>query len=178
MKENVMSSFVMPILVLTVICLVVSSALAFMNNATKPVIAEAAASRTEVAMISKIPEATGFELIDTKSYDGLPATIRAVYRTTNDVGYVIIAAANGFSGDITIMCAFEPGGDIISVSTLSHTETKGIGTIIEQPSFLDTFKGKDSGLEGVDTVTGATISTRAFIRAINDMLAAFEIIGR
>ena len=168
----------MPILVLTVICLVVSSALAYMNNITKPVIAEAAASRTEVAMISKIPEATGFELIDTDAYDGLPTTLRDAYRTTNEVGYVFIAVVSGFSGDITIMCAFDPGGDIISVSTLSHTETKGIGTILEQPVFLDTFKGKDSGLDGVDTVTGATISTRAFIRAIRDMLEAFEIIVR
>jgi len=168
----------MPILVLTVICLIISSALALMNNATEPVIAEAAALRTEEAMISNIPDATGFELIDIDSYDGLPATIRAVYRTSNDVGYIFIAAAGGFSGDITIMCAIDPDGNIISVSTLSHTETKGIGTVIEQPSFLDTFKGKDSGLEGVDTVTGATISTRPFIRAVRDMLEAFEIIGR
>jgi len=149
-----------------------------MNNITKPVIAEAAASRTEVAMISKIPEATGFELLDTDSYDGLPETVRDVYRTTNDIGYIIIAAVSGFSGDITIMCAIDNNGKIISVSTLSHTETKGIGTVIEQPSFLDTFKGKDSGLDGVDTVTGATISTRPFIRAVRDMLEAFEIIRR
>jgi len=164
----------MPLLVLTVICLVVSGALAFMNNVTHPVITLAAAERAEAAMNAKIPDATGFEKIEFIDGDGIPETIVEIYSTTNGVGHVLIAAVNGFSGDITIICGVDPDGRLIGASTLSHTETKGIGTILEMPVFLDTFKGKDSGLEGVDTVTGATISTRAFIRAINDVFDAYE----
>jgi len=166
----------MPILVLTLICIVVSGALALMNNATSPLITTAAAGRAEEAMNANIPNATGFERIETGSVNGFPASVREVYKTTNDVGYIFIVVQNGFSGDITIICGIDPEGRIIGVSTLSHTETKGIGTIIEQASFLDTFIDKDNKLEGVDTVTGATISTRAFIKAVKDVHEAFELV--
>jgi len=170
-------TYVMPLLVLTLICLVVSTALAFMNSVTEPVISAAAAERAFEIMNQKIPEAAGFEPVDTSSFEGIPSSINEIYKTTNDVGYILIAAVNGFSGDITVICAVNANGTIMSTSTLSHTETKGIGTIIEQESFLAPFAGADKKLEGIDTVTGATISTRAFIHAIDDILTAFEIVG-
>jgi len=171
-------TYVMPLLVLTIICLVVSGALAFMDSITSPVISAAAAERAQVVMIKKIPDATGFELIDLSSVSGdLPASIKEIYRTTNGIGYILIAAVNGFSGDITVICAIDPEGRIISCSTLSHTETKGIGTILEQESFLDPFMGLDINLEGIDTVTGATISTRAYIHAIDDIFSAFHLVN-
>ena len=169
-------TYVMPLLVLTVICLVVSGALAVMNSITLPVVTSAAAERAEEEMYRKIPEATGFEQIELETIEGLPDTIKEAYKTTNNVGYIFIAAIHGFSGDITIICSLDEEGTIIATSTLSHTETKGIGTIIEQKSFLNTFKGKDNRLEGVDTVAGATISTRAYIHAIRDIIEAFYII--
>ena len=169
-------TYVMPLLVLTLICLAVSTALAFMNRATEPLIVSAATERAFEIMNVKIPDATGFEPVEFHDLDGMPASIREIYKTSNDVGYILIAAVNGFSGDITVICAVRNDGTIISTSTLSHTETKGIGTIIEQESFLSPFQDADRSLEGIDTVTGATISTRAFIHAIDDILTAFEIV--
>jgi len=168
-----MKDFVAPILVLSLICLVISGALAMMDSVTSPMIGAAAAERTELAMASIIPEATGFERLDN---EGFPRVIKEVYRTENNVGYIFIVAVNGFSGDIRIICGVDPGGSIISTSTLQHTETKGIGTILDEPAFLGQFDGKDSRLEGVSTVTGATISTKAFIGAINEVFAAFETV--
>ena len=166
---NVKRTFVLPLVVLTSICLIVSAALAYMNMITSPVISTAAAERAQVTMSEKMPDATGFQTIELSELSGhadIPASIREAYKTSNDIGYILIAAVNGFSGDITIICAIDNGGKIISTATLSHTETKGIGTILEEDSFLDTFTGIDDKLEGVDTVTGATISTRAFIHGI------------
>ena len=171
-------TYVMPLLVLTVICLVVSAALAYMNSITSPIVAAAAAERAESSMYAKMPDATGFESIAPSSIEGnMPSTVREIYRTTNGIGYIFIAVTNGFSGDITIICAVDPSGKIIACSTLSHTETRGIGTIIEQESFLSPFAGKDSNLTGIDTVTGATISTRAFIGAIDDVFKAFDLVN-
>ena len=171
-------TYVMPLLVLTVICIVVSAALALMNSVTHPIIASAENERAEAAMSKKLPAATGFEQISTESFDNMPSAVSEIYRATNDVGYIFIAVVGGFSGDITVICAIDTDGNIIATSTLSHTETQGIGTIIEQASFLDTFTGTDHRLEGIDTVTGATISTRAYINAITDILNAYEIIRK
>jgi len=164
----------MPLLVLTMICLVVSTALALVNSITYPIISAAAVERAEASMIEKIPHAAGFEMIEFDHDDGIPSTIREIYRTTNDVGYIFIAAVSGFSGDIVVICGIDPDGLIIASSTLSHTETQGIGTILEKESFLEPFEGLDNRLDGIDTVTGATISTRAYIQAINDIFIAFE----
>jgi len=168
----------MPLLVLFTICLIVSAALAFMNSITAPIVTAAAAERAQEAMIKLIPAATGFDPVDLNDIsDDMPESIREIYRTTNGIGYVFIAAVNGFSGDITVICALDPQGKIISCSTLSHTETKGIGTILEQRSFLDPFSGLDKNLTGIDTVAGATISTRAYIHAIEDIFTAFRLIS-
>ena len=169
----------MPLLVLFVICFVVSGALAYMNSITSPIVAAAAAERAQSSMMRKIPAASGFELIGLNNISGdMPVSIREIYKTTNDIGYIFIAAVNGFSGDITVICAIDPQGRIISCSTLSHTETRGIGTILDQESFLGPFSGLDDNLEGIDTVAGATISTRAYIHAIRDIFTAFHFITR
>ena len=170
-------TYVMPLLVLTVICLVVSGALAFMNSVTYPIITVAAEERALIAMADIIPEATGFEPVYMGDFSGIPASVKDIYKAVNDVGYVIIAAVNGFSGDITIICGVDSEGRIIACSTLSHTETKGIGTIIEQESFLGAFRGLDIERDRVDTVAGATISTRAFIHGIEDIIKAFRVVS-
>ena len=175
--------FIIPVLVLTIICLVVGVALALMNDATAPIITAASLERRDAAMLQKIPQADGFEILYTQGADStelsgqtLPDSIREIYSTTNNVGYIFIAAMPGYSGNITVITAIDPNGQIIQTSTLSHTETQGIGTIIETPSFLDKFIGRDSRLEGVDTVAGATVTTRAYIRAIEDIMIAFDML--
>lgn len=166
--------YIKPLIVLTAIALVFSGALAFVNSMTAPVIEAAGEERTFESMYGIIPEATGFVPIDFAQ--NMNDSIKEAYRTENGVGYIFIAAAKGYSGDITVMCAIGDDGKIIAAQALSHTETQGIGTVVDQESFLAPFAGADSHLTGIDTVTGATISTRAFIRAIDDIFAAYDSI--
>jgi len=165
--------FVLPILVLTLICLFISAALAITNNFTGPVIAKAAADRAEAARSEVIPEADSFELLQV---EGLPQTVREVYKTTNNAGYVFMLTVSGYGGDINIICGIAPDGTIISAKTLAHTETKGMGSKITEEPFAGQFPGKDASLEGVDAISGATISSRAYINAVKDAFAAYEIV--
>ncbi len=163
--------FVLPILVLTVICLVITAALAITDSFTGPVIAEAAARRAEEARNAIIPEAEGFEEL---TLDGLPAAVTEVYRATNGVGYVIALTTAGYGGDMKLLCGIDPDGFLIACRTLEQSETKGIGT-----KAIDTLErvlpGSDAALEGVDAVSGATITSRAYINAVKDAYSAFEI---
>ena len=162
-----------PILVLTLICLVISGALAFTNSVTEPVISGAAAEREEEARYEMIPEAENFEIL---VFEGLPASIRNVYRSTNNVGYVFMITTSGYGGDIKIMCGIAPDGRLIGSRAIEQTETKGLGARIAEAPFASQFDGKDSKLEGVVAITGATISSTAYINAIKDAFAAYEII--
>jgi electron transport complex protein RnfG len=165
--------FVMPIVILTAICLFISAALAITNYFTEPIIVKAAAERAEAARNEAIPEAEGFELI---ALDGAPATIKEVYKTTNDVGYIFMITTAGYGGEMKLICAIDNDGNIITCKVLAQSETKGLGSRITEEAFAGQFPGKNSALEGVSTLTGATISSKAYVNAVKDAFAAFELV--
>ena len=167
------NDFIKPIVVLSLICLIISGALAFTDSVTSPVIIEAAAKREEDAREEIIPDATGFEPIEV---DGLPETVSGVYKSKNDVGYVFVLVTKGYGGDMTLLCGIKPDGTVIRCTTLEQSETKGMGSRVTERQFEDQFIGADANLQGVDTISGATISSKAYIAAIKDALAAFNLI--
>ena len=167
------NDFIKPVLSLTLICLVISGALAITNSVTEPVIAGAAAIRTEAAMQDAVPGATDFEAV---TADGLPDSVKEAYRSLNDVGYVFIIETGGYGGDILLICGIGPEGKVLRCTTLEHSETKGLGSRITEAQFEQQFSGMDSRLEGVEAITGATISSSAYIGAVRDALNAYSVI--
>jgi len=95
-------------------------------------------------------------------------------------GVAIEATADGFGGPIRIMVGFAPDGTILGYEVLEQQETPGLGT-----HMVDWFKSADkpgSNIIGrqmtdklkvskdggdVDAITAATISSRAFLKAVN-----------
>jgi len=164
---------IMPIVVLTLICLFIAAALAVTNSFTAPVITTAATERAALARLEIIPDAAGFEPL---SRDGLPATVGEAYRATNGVGYVFLVTVSGYGGDIEIICGVAEDGRIISTRVLRHNETKGIGAkVAEEQAFGNQFAGMSGDMQDVSAISGATISSKAYVEAIRDALTAFEI---
>lgn len=170
--SNVGKDFVKPILVLTLICLVISAALAFTNAKTAPLILQAEKEKAEAAQKEVLPEADSFTLME---LEGLPATVTAIYKANNDAGYVFMLTTKGYGGDIKLICGIDKDGKITDTNTLAQSETKGLGTKITQPEFRAQFNGKDSSLEGVKTISGATVSSKPYINAIKDAFTAYEM---
>lgn len=165
--------FIAPILVLTLICLAVSGALVVGNTITQPMIAKASLERAEKARKEIIPSADGFVPLDVKD---LPKTITEVYRTTNHTGFIFMIATPGYGGDITLICGIDLSGRILKSVTLAHSETKGLGTLVFDKE--NEYEGKDQNLEGIDAVTGATITSVAYQKGIRDAFEAFDRIMR
>ena len=80
-----MKDFLKPVLVLTLICLVISAALAFTNEKTAPVIEQAAQAKADAARKEVLPKADEFTKLE---LSGLPSTVTAVYKANNGAGYV------------------------------------------------------------------------------------------
>ena len=167
MNKDIMT----PILVLTLVCLLMSGALAAGYALTGPVIEKAAAERTEAAVRGVMPDADGFKLIEA---EGLPGTVETVYKTTNNAGYVFIVTASGYGGDIRIICGVDTDGKITKCAALSHSETKGLGTLVIDREH--NYSGKDKNLTGIDAVSGATITSNAYKNGVLDVFKAYEII--
>ena len=102
-------------------------------------------------------------------------------------GTAIEATVDGFGGPIRVMVGFDAEGNILGYEILEHQETPGLGSHIEH-WFKNADKpaqniigrkatgkfavSKDGG--DVDAITAATISSRAFLKAINQAYAEFK----
>ena len=164
--------FVMPILVLSLICLFVSTVLAVGNTVTGPVIEAAAAERALQRMMVILPEAEDFELVER---EGLPAAITSVHRTTNNVGYIFVITTTGFGGQMRILCAIDPDGIIIRTMVLSNLETRSFSAPVFA-LFNDKSVGNDRSLAGIDAVSGSTITFTAYRNSILTAFEAFDMV--
>ena len=152
-----------PIVVLCVICIVITGALAATNSATAPVIAEATRLAQEQARTELLPEADGFEKVEGVAVEN----VSDVYAATNGTGYVITSTAKGYGGTMTVMTAFGPDGTIKQLKVTESAETRGIGSNVStKKDYWDKYAGLDGTKElvlntDVDAYSGATISSRA-----------------
>ena len=174
MKSSVKADFVMPILVLMLICLVMSGLLAGTNFITADIIANGDAQRAEQARIDALPAADGFNKLEVAIPEG--SAVTEVYEATNGAGYVFMTATTGYGakGSLQIICSIDADGKIVKTAVLAHDETPGLGTKVGEAAFADQFVGKDASLAGVDTISGATISSGAYKNAIADVFAVYD----
>ena len=175
-KSNVVSDFVAPIGVLTAICLVMTLLLAVTNHITAPIIAATQARLAEEARLEVLPAADSFEKIAVDIPEGNQVT--EAYKAANGAGYVFMLTAEGYGGKGTLVMSVGIDGDgrIVETKVISNKETPGMGSKVTGDDFKGQFPGKDSSLEGVDTITGATFSSNFYIRAVRDAFAVYELV--
>lgn len=173
---SIWKQYLKPVAVLLAICFVVGAVLAVVNQYTAPLIAaneEAAANETYFAVL---PEADSFTELDC-DIDGVTVVLQA----DNGAGYVITAEAQGYGGEVPAAVSFDNDGNIIAVIMMSNDETAGLGQKVTEESFYSQFAGlpaEELTIDDIDAVTGATISSKAAVKAINLAIQAYwEIIG-
>ena len=168
MKEK--KDIVKSIVVLFVICLVVSAALAVVNSFTAPVSAANATERENEARRAVIPDAAEFKAVDAALPDGVVSAYEGVDAGGATLGYV-------FTGTISVMCAIGTDGAILRVSTLDvSSETKTLGGKTANLEYTDQYTGQDETLAGVNAISGATITSTAYRGCVETAFAAFETI--
>jgi electron transport complex protein RnfG len=103
-----------------------------------------------------------------------------------DLGAAVESTTMGFGGDLKVMVGFAPEGTILGYTLLAHTETPGLGAKADK-WFQKGEKGdiigknpqepltvsKDGGQ--VDAITASTITSRAFLLAVNNAYNAYKV---
>lgn len=167
-----MKDIIKPIAVLAAICLVVTALLAFVNNVTSPIIQKAAAEKAAAARSEVLAEAGGrFDTLSDEELEklGTPSEVKEISKAQNGAGYVFTVVVKGYGGDIELMLGIRSDGSLEKIYTLSHSETSGIGSrVVDNKSgYADKYVGKtEESYAGVDTISGATISSKAYKKAI------------
>lgn len=190
MKKSRVKEILIPTISLFVICLCVTALLAVTNAVTKDAIAQqqeltAAASRQSVC-----PDAVDFEKAE---YDvqGVEC-YKALDESGNVIGYAISSASRGYGGDVKVMTGINASdGSVIAINVYDNSgETPGLGVNTSGEKFTSQFAGlssgtgvtvdKDAGKNPdsvpVDSVTGATISSRAVVDAVNQAFDAYNAV--
>ena len=176
------------LLALFVITAVSGGVLGLVYSFTKDAIAEVDLKKNQAAIQAVLPlEGEITYKADTLSYteNGVTTTFPcnlAYDAQGNFKGAAIKTSEGGFGGKIEMMVGFLADGTIKGTSVLSHSETPGLGANMTGPfkdQFVDknpaSFKltvKKDGG--DVDAITAATITSRAFSKAVNKAYNAFE----
>jgi electron transport complex protein RnfG len=104
--------------------------------------------------------------------------VTEAYKANNDAGYVFTLSTKGYGGEIRLICGINSDGTINAVKTLLHSETSGIGSkVVDNASgYSENYCGKTAdNYSEVDAVTGATISSKAYKKAIGTAFEAYDI---
>ncbi|MDD6225005.1 MAG: FMN-binding protein [bacterium] len=172
--KKTFSEIIKPVLVLTLICAVVTFALAYVNSVTAPIIAKSQEEEAQKARAEVLKDGDTFTKIDV---DNLPQTVTEVYRAENGAGYVFMLTAKGYGGDMKLICGINSSGEIEECKTLSHNETSGLGSKTAEDPYRSQYSGKTADtLNQVDAITGATISSNAYKNAVTDALEAYKTV--
>lgn len=180
-------------LMLGIITVIVGASLAWVHGITEAPIAQAEAVAQRDAIASVAGAKFNNNPMDYQWECTLPSDNEPVVVYPMKDGDVLIGVAvesythQAFDGEARVMVGFAPDGRITGYEVLKQTETPGLGAKMGD-WFKDTTGkrsviGRTPGDEGlkvskdggdVDAITAATISSRAFLDAINRASKAFN----
>ena len=175
------------------ITLVASAGVGVVNMITVEPIAQSKQAATTAALTEVLPpfdETTSEEL----TIDEMPITVYTATKGGVVAGYAVQSMSKlGFGGAVRMMVGFDPDGRVVNINVLEQTETPGLGTKVcdEGNPLLGSVKGqrledkqlvdgklavrKDGG--DVDALTAATISSRAYVDAVNRAWMAYKSVA-
>ena len=179
-------------LVLTLVAVIMGGILAYVNHLTEGPIAQ----QKEKALADGIKTVMGGgELTVTKTdtvrqndAKGKEMTY-VIYQTQDakgqDLGAAVESVTMGFGGNLKVLVGFNPEGNILGYTLLEHSETPGLGAkadkwfqkgekgdIIGKSPAEALTVSKDGGQ--VDAITASTITSRAFLLAVNNAYNAYK----
>lgn len=177
------------VLSLTLITAIMGAVLAAVHQLTEAPIAAAELKAKTEALQGVLPHFDNDPLSDGKTVvteaDGKGVTVYTASLSGEPAGYAVESWTNdGFSGEIRVMVGFDTSGEITGYKVLQHAETPGLGAKADEwfrdptghRSIIGTTEpltvSKDGGQ--IDGITAATITSRAFLNAVNRARLAIQ----
>ena len=186
------SSLMNMVLVLTLVAVIMGGILAYVNHLTEGPIAEqkekALADGIKAVMACNDLKVAKTDEVKQNDAKGKKMTF-TVYQIQDaqgkDLGAAVESTTMGFGGNLKVLVGFDPEGKILGYTLLEHAETPGLGAKADK-WFQKDQKGdiigkdpkepltvsKDGGQ--VDAITASTITSRAFLLAINNAYNAYK----
>jgi Na+-translocating ferredoxin:NAD+ oxidoreductase subunit G len=156
-RETRMGKYGVPTIVLVIICIIVTGALAFTYGITAPTIQKNLEEQERLAAQEVLG---GIE------------------------GVALKSQVKSYGGKLLAIVGISKSGEVTGVKVLTHTDTPGLGTQPMAADYLKQYIGLTelnaehiNDDSAVDAVTGATISSNAIYQAVSQALAEYKESG-
>ena len=186
------SSLTNMVLVLTGVAVIMGGILAFVNHLTEGPIAEqkekALADGIKAVMVCDnivVAKTDEVKQNDAKGKEMVYTIYQIQDAQGKDLGAAVESSTMGFGGNLKVLVGFDPEGNILGYTLLEHAETPGLGAkadkwfqkgekgdIIGKSPAEPLTVSKDGGQ--VDAITASTITSRAFLLAVNNAYKAYK----
>jgi len=183
--EKLKSNSVYSVIILAVIASFVTFALSATNFLTGDIIERQRAEALARAMSEVYPDAGDFEEYPKDEWPENSSSIESAYKVFDSkneiIGLVVVSKSRGYGGDVTTMTGISIDGSFEGFLVLSDSETPGLGKKIGDSSFTSKFLDRtpwlffsvtvlDGSVNYVDSIAGATISSRAMTESANEVV--------
>ncbi len=179
MSKKIESTWYNMVIVLTLISVIAAAALAYVNELTKGPIAEIQ-QRNEAQAIKAVLCDDNAVITDTIANGDV-----VVYMAENGAAVKTTDPLNGsFGGGLTIMVGLNKDFQVMGYTVLKSNETPGLGAKADewfQKGGKGEIVGKKAGQLAttkdngeIDAITASTITTRSFLRAVNNAYAEYS----
>lgn len=178
-----MNTIVKMLMTLTIVGIISGGLLSQISNWAEPKIEMNRKLETERAIFLVQPDA--------KFYNKIEAAKFELYQVFKDeeksesLGYALPFEGNGFQGKIRLMVGVKNDlKELVGLEVLEQVETPGLGTKVTEKPFTNQFNGLSAEPEinwtkgeaskknsEIQTITGATISSKAVVAIINNGLS-------
>ena len=186
------SSLTNMVLVLTGVAVIMGGVLAGVNHLTEGPIAQqkekALADGIKTVMVCSDLTVSKTDEVKQNDAKGKELTY-TIYQVKDaqgqDLGAAVESTTMGFGGDLKVLVGFDPEGKVLGYTLLEHAETPGLGAkadkwfqkgqkgdIIGKSPSEPLTVSKDGGQ--VDAITASTITSRAFLLAVNNAYNAYK----
>ena len=179
------------VLVLTSVAVIMGGILALVNHLTEGPIAEqkATALADGIKAVMCVSDLTVASTDTVKQTDAKGKELTYIIYNVcdakgDDLGVAVESTTGGFGGDLKVLVGFDTEGSILGYTLLEHAETPGLGAkadswfqkgqkgdIIGKIPAEPLTVSKDGGQ--VDAITASTITSRAFLLAVNNAYNAY-----
>ena len=176
-KQSNVAFFVRVAGVLLLIATIVAGMLAAVNMITRDRIAENKVKEVNEKISALFECEVEKEDIE-GNFDESVTDLWLIKSEGKEIGHCVRLGTKGYGGTIDMMVGFAPDGSIIGIQIVdASSETAGLGSRVAGEPFLSQFKGKSGELafgEGVDAISGSTVSSRGVLAGVNLARKTYE----
>ena len=165
-----------PALVLLLVTGITVLLLALVNYVTKTPIAERKQAELDETVGAMFSDAEYKEIADYEFAEPVKTVYAILDGESNINGFCIVTVPQGFGGDVEMLVGVDTELSVVGVKITEDAETASKSKPVKEK--LSQYEGKtgkfEFGKDGVDAVSGSTVTSKAVLSGVNSAVGAAE----